>query len=191
MHNLKEKLKRNPLKAGKEKIDSALRKLNHNFNPLNQDFKKAAKELQDEGKIIPDLNNMGRNDKEKALIRERMNQNRDKEKRIGKKTVAKSLLKKGNRDARKKLLAQKDNLRKLLGEDSDRADLEELDDKINDAFDNIDNLDPDDADNAEQIDNAKEVLDQFAKIDNLKDKDKVEKFLDQDNVKNIKNNSDA
>ena len=120
-----------------------------------------------------------------------MNQNRDKEKRIGKKTVAKALLKKGNRDARKRLLAQKDNLRQLLGENSDRPDLEELDDKMNDALDNIDNLDPDNADDAEQINNAKEVLDQFAKIDNLKDKDKVEKFLDQDNVKNIKNNRDS
>jgi type IV secretory pathway VirB6-like protein len=189
--NLKEKLFKDPLKTGKEQINSALRKLNHNFNPFNNDYKKAAKELQDEGKIMPDLINLGRSDKEKALIRERMNQNRDKAKRIGKKTVAKSLLKKGNANAKKKLAAQQDNLRKLLDENSDRPDLEELDDKMNEALDAIDNLDPNDSDNADQIDNANEVVDQFTKIDNLNDKEQVKNFLNQDNVQKINKNNDS
>ena len=79
----------------------------------------------------------------------------------------------------------------MLGENSDRPDLEELDNKMNAALDAIDNLDSNDSDNADQIDNANEVVDQFTKIDNLNDKDQVKNFLNQDNVQKINKNNDA
>ena len=182
---LTERLKTNPLKAGKRGIKAIARRINDNFNPLfNKDYKNAALELQNEGKIIPDLYYKGRSDKEKALIRDRVAQNRDKAKRTGKKTVAKKLLNKFDINAKKKLKMQKDNLGKLLDENSDRTDLEELDEIVNDAQDIIDSDD-------DGADNAKEVLEQFVKIDNLKDEGIVRNFLKQDNVKNIMKKSDV
>ncbi len=183
---LTERLKRNPLKAGKQGIKAIARRINDNINPFfNKDYKNAALELQNEGKIIPDLYYKGRSDKEKALIRERVVQNRDKEKRTGKKTVAKKLLKKFDINAKKKLKMQKDNLGKLRDENSDRTDLDELDEVVNDAQDIID------GDDDSAADNAKEVLEQFVKIDNLKDEGIVKNFLNQDNVKNIIKKSDV
>jgi CHAD domain-containing protein len=95
------------------------------------------------------------------------------------------LLKKFDINAKKKLKMQKDNLGKLRDENSDRTDLDELDELVNDAEDIID------GDDDSAADNAKEVLEQFVKIDNLKDEGIVKNFLNQDNVKNIIKKSDV
>jgi type IV secretory pathway VirB6-like protein len=177
-NKLTQKLKKNPFKAGIRGMGKLAGKINDKVNPWNKDFNKAARLLEAEGKITPNIKDFARNDKERAMIRNQVIINREAVKKLtGKEKVSNSLLKKARAENIEKIKKQKKILKNLLKNNSQNARLIELNDAINKA-ENIDD------------ENSREVLDEFAEIDNLNDNDKVDGFLNQDNVKNLQRDND-
>jgi hypothetical protein len=174
-NKLTKKLKKNPLKVGLRGLNFVAKKINDKVNPRNSDYNKAARELENQGKISISKTDFGRNDKERAMIRDQVKKNREAVKKLaGKDNMAIGLLKKGRENFKQKIADQKNKLKNLVKENPANDKLNELEDVIN---------------RAEYIDddNSKEVMEEFAQIDNLNDNDKVDKFMEKDIVQNIKN----
>jgi hypothetical protein len=174
-NKLTKKLKKNPLKVGFRGLNFVAKKLSDKINPYNSDYNKAARELENQGKISISKTDFGRNDKERAMIRDQVKKNREAVKKLsGKDSMAKELLKKGRENFKQKIADQKSILKNLVKRNPANDKLNELEDVINRA----ENL---------EDDNSKEVMEEFAQIDNLKDNDKIDEFMEKDIVKNIKN----
>ena len=174
-NKLTNKLKKNPLKVGFRGLKSVAKKINDKVNPFNSDYNKAARQLEDQGKISISKTDFGRNDKERAMIRDQVKKNREAVKKLaGKDNMAIGLLKKGRENFKQKISDQKNKLKNLVKENPANDKLNELEDII---------------DRAEYInnENSNEVMEEFAQIDNLNDNDKIDKFMEKDIVQIIKN----
>ena len=174
-NKLTNKLKKNPLKVGFRGLKSVAKKINDKVNPFNSDYNKAARQLEDQGKISISKTDFGRNDKERAMIRDQVKKNREAVKKLaGKDNMAIGLLKKGRENFKQKIADQKNKLKNLVKENPANDKLNELEDVI---------------ERAEYIndENSNEVMEEFAQIDNLNDNDKIDKFMEKDIVQIIKN----